>query len=110
MPGNHECLQLIENNVVPCRSMSKYGYDPITMECPLSQCEAKRILEDPNLFKKVAGKYSRAGPQDADVRELIFHLICPGLYRIPNVNFETAVENAAKINKYILVVYTEDPE
>lgn len=97
MVRNSECLQLIEENIVDCRSLGIFGYKRETFECPLNQCDAQVVLEDETLFKRATGNCSDFGPKDPRARRIVFHYICPGLFRLPNMSFEEAIEYAEKL-------------
>lgn len=94
MVHNSECLQLIEDSVVPCRKERKFGYIGPEFQCPLFSCEAKSVLEDPVRFKYATGTLEHASPNRTSSREIIFHRICPGVFRKESEPLQTALDRS----------------
>jgi len=78
MPANSECLQLRLGEKVPCRGDAEYyGKELI---CPFSTCMAAVALSDPDgLLKNVMGGQVNFHASVL-VREVIFHMVCPGTF------------------------------
>lgn len=95
MVPNRECLQLQSGETpVPCRS--NQNYYPGKGWCRLMTCEARMVLESPDLLAKVLGPAQARlfGPDNRSVRQTIFHRVCPG-----TENPEGGVENYLEIIK-----------
>lgn len=95
MPNNSECLILadlgkghLKRTDIICRFNPVYGYDPNDWSCPLSDCEAKVVLSNPELLIAVVGEnFARMGPDNQSIRLLVYHRVCPGTERSSNTPF-----------------------